>query len=217
MAKKIKQYKEVELIKLFDLKRLVGNHSHPLFQEWLTCETALNANEQYLFDIILTNAQQHIDGWHEEDLKMQFIAFVLQLAYLRSDEKQYQPYFERVVEATIGEHFLKVKTDFMIAKGILDTPEVPYFHFQEWKKHRDPNGDTVAQLLEALLCAQHINNNGKPLYGCTITGKFWEFFLLTEKTYCISMSYDCTKQDDLLQIIAILRKFKDILETRLLD
>jgi hypothetical protein len=188
-----------------------------LLQEWLNCETELNPNEQYLFDIVLANAQQHIDGWHEEDLKMQFIAFVLQLAYLRSDEKHYQPYFERVVEATIGEHFLKVKTDFMVAKGILDTPEVPYFHFQEWKKHRDPNGDPVAQLLEALLCAQHINNNGKPLYGCTITGKFWEFFLLIEKTYCISESYDCTKQGDLLQIIAILRKFKEILETRLLD
>jgi hypothetical protein len=74
----------------------------------------------------------------------------------------------------------------MVAKGILDTPEVPYFHFQEWKRHRDPNGDPVAQLLEALLCAQYINNNGKPLYGCTISGKYWEFFVLTEKTYCIS-------------------------------
>ena len=46
MAKKIKQYKDVELIKLFDLKRLVGNQAHPLLEEWLTCETTLNANEQ---------------------------------------------------------------------------------------------------------------------------------------------------------------------------
>ncbi len=217
MAKKIKQYKEVELIKLFDLKRLVGNQAHPLLDEWLTCETTLNSNEQYLFDIILTDAKEKIDGWHEEDLKMRFIAFILQIANLSNDEKQYQLYFERVVEATIGEHFLKVKTDFMVAKGILDTPEVPYFHFQEWKRHRDPNGDPVAQLLEALLCAQHINNNGKPLYGCTISGKYWEFFVLTEKTYCISDGYDSTKPHELLQIIAILRKFKEILETRLLD
>jgi hypothetical protein len=217
MARKIKQYKEVELIKLFDLKRLVGNQAHPLLDEWLTCETMLNSNEQYLFDIILTDAKEKIDGWHEEDLKMRFIAFILQIANLSNDEKQYQPYFERVVEATIGEHFLKVKTDFMVAKGILDTPEVPYFHFQEWKRHRDPNGDPVAQLLEALLCAQHINNNGKPLYGCTISGKYWEFFVLTEKTYCISDGYDSTKPHELLQIIAILRKFKEILETKLLD
>jgi hypothetical protein len=48
-------------------------------------------------------------------------------------------------------------------------------------------------------------------------GKLWNFMVLEEKNYCISESYDCTKQDDLLQIIAILRKFKEILETRLLD
>jgi hypothetical protein len=81
-GKKIKPYKEVELIKLFDLKRLVGNHSHPLLHDWLTCETTLNANEQYLFDRILTDAKEKIDGWHEEDLKMRFIAFILQIANL---------------------------------------------------------------------------------------------------------------------------------------
>jgi hypothetical protein len=217
MAKKIKQYSEAELIRLFDLQRLVGNQSHPLLAEWLNCTTVLNPNEQYLFDIILNDAKEKIEGWQEEDLKMQFIAFVLRIADLSSNEKHYQPYFERTVSAMVGEHFLKVKTDFMIAKGILNMPEVPYFHFQEWKKHRDPSGDPVAQLLEALLCAQEINKNGKPLYGCTISGKYWEFFVLIEKTYAISKSYDCTEQDDLLQIIAILRKFKEILETQLLD
>ncbi len=217
MARKIKQYSAAELINLFDLQRLIGNHSHPLLQGWLQCETTLNANEQYIFDMILAEAQEKIEGWHEEDLKMQFIAFVLKLANLSNPKKKYQPYFERVIEATIGEHYLKVKTDFMVAKGILDKPETPYFHFQEWKRHRDPNGDPVAQLLEALLCAQHINNNGKPLYGCMISGKYWEFFILIEKTYAVSKSYDCTEEDKLLKIIAILRHFKVILETKLLD
>jgi hypothetical protein len=217
MAKKIKHYSVAELINLFELKRLIGNDSHPLLQEWLSCKTTLNANEQYLFDMILEEAQEKIEGWHEEDLKMQFIAFILKLANLSNSQKKYQPYFERVVEATVGEYYLKVKTDFMVAKGILDKPETPYFHFQEWKRHRDPNGDPVAQLLEALLCAQTINNNGKPLYGCTISGKYWEFFVLTEKTYCVSDSYDSTKSHELLQIIAILRHFKEILESKLLD
>jgi hypothetical protein len=40
---------------------------------------------------------------------------------------------------------------------------------------------------------------------------------MEQRTYCISKSYDCTEADDLMQIIAILRKFKEILETRLLD
>ena len=104
----------------------------------------------------------------------------------------------------------------MLAKGILDMPTAPYFHFQEWKKQKDPTGDPVPQLIEAFLIAQEVNKNDKPLYGCTITGKFWDFFIMEHKTYCISKSYDCTDPQDLLQIIAILRKFVEILETRLL-
>jgi hypothetical protein len=39
---------------------------------------------------------------------------------------------------------------------------------------------------------------------------------MEEKTYCVSKSFDCSDDEDLLKIIAILRKFKMILETRLL-
>jgi hypothetical protein len=69
--------------------------------------------------------------------------------------------------------------------------------------------------LEAFLCAQTMNQTAKPLYGCTITGKYWEFMVFNEKTYTLSESYDCTKKADLMRIIAILRKFKYILETEL--
>jgi hypothetical protein len=34
MARKIKQYSEANLIKLFDLESLIGNNVHPLMQEW---------------------------------------------------------------------------------------------------------------------------------------------------------------------------------------
>lgn len=60
------------------------------------------------------------------------------------------------------------------------------------------------------------NKNGKPMYGCTVTGQIWEFVIMENRTYSISQYYDGTKNDDLMQIIAMLRKFKEILETRLL-
>jgi hypothetical protein len=63
----------------------------------------------------------------------------------------------------------------------------------------------------------HENNNGKPMYGCTVTGAYWEFFVMEGKTYCISNSYDCRNKEHLLKIIGILRKYKEILETRILD
>jgi hypothetical protein len=215
MAKKIKVYGEAELIKMFGLTRLGGNAAHPLMQEWTTAQATLHAGEQYLYDYITDNLINKIVGWNEEMLKMNFIAQVLILGHL-SETKDYKTYYESIIEATVDNNFLKVKADMMIAKGILERAEIPYFYFQEYKKTKDPQGDVTAQLLEAFLIAQEKNKNGKPMYGCTVSGKYWEFMTMEHRTYCVSETYDCTKNVDLMQIIAILRKFKEILNTRLL-
>jgi hypothetical protein len=213
---KAKKYSEADLILLYNLKRQVGNKKSPLLIAWLDCkEVNLNIAEQYIFDSILQEAQEKIDGWHEEDLKMKFISFVLRLGHL-VDNLHFNTYFERTVAATVEKHFLKTKTDFMVAKGVLDQPQNPYFHFQEWKKHRDPTSDPLGQLLVAFLIAQKINQNKNPLYGCIVTGKFWEFIIMSGKNYFISESYDCTKKDNLMQIIAVLQQFNDILKNTLL-
>jgi hypothetical protein len=71
-------------------------------------------------------------------------------------------------------------------------------------------------LVEAFLIAQELNKNNKPIYGCTVTGKLWDFFIMEGKTYCVSKSYDCTEREDLMKIIAMLRMFRTILEKDLL-
>lgn len=213
MTKRIKKYSEAQLIDTFKLTRLVGNQSSVLLQNWLNAQTSLNAGEQYLFDLIFADACQNIDGWHEEDLKMKFICFVLRLGHL-VDNDVFHTYFERTIESTVEGHFLKVKTDFMLAKGILDMPQIPYFHFQEYKRQTDPNGDPVAQVLEAMLIAQEINQNKKPIYGAYVMGKFWNFITLENKSYSISKTFDCTEHDDLLKIIAVLRKFNQLIMSK---
>ncbi|MCU0392973.1 MAG: hypothetical protein MUE81_17830 [Thermoflexibacter sp.] len=218
---KEKQYSEAELIEMFGLTRLVGSEMIPSLAEWTNATTTLSPAEQQLFDDIRQDAVQNIAGWQEEDLKMMFISFVLRLGHLRN-QPNYHTYFEKTISATVEGIFLKTKTDFMIAKGILDKPKIPYFHFQEWKPLKNPKGDSMAQLLEAFLIAQETNRaanlrTDKPLYGCEVVGKQWTFAIMEGKTYCLSKSYDCTEKDDLLQIIAILRKFKEILETKLLS
>jgi hypothetical protein len=210
MAKRIKQYSEAELIDTFKLIRLVSHQCSTQMQTWLDCETTLNDGEQYLFDLIFNDACQNIGGWHEEDLKMKFICFVLRLGNL-VDNQHFHTYFERTIETTVEGHFLKVKTSFMLAKGILDMPQVPYFHFQEYKRQTDPNGDPIAQVLEAMLIAQEINQNKQPIYGAYVIGKFWNFIVLENKTYSLSKTFDCTEHDDLLKIIAVLRKFNQLI------
>lgn len=218
MAKqnKEKQYKEAELVILFHLHRFNGNDSSPLLYEWVQAETELSDTDKALFDLIQKDAFQNIAGWQEEDLKMKFISYVLLLGQLINHDK-YSTYFEKTISAKVEDYFLKTKTDFMIAKGVLDIPQVPYFHFQEYKPQINPSGEPMAQLIEAFLIAQSTNQNGKPLYGCEIIGKQWNFVVMEGKSYYISKSYDCTEREDLLKIIAMLRKFKEILETRLLD
>jgi hypothetical protein len=55
------------------------------------------------------------------------------------------------------------------------------------------------------------------VHGIEITGAHWRFVVMDGKNYCISKAYDAVDRSDLLTIIAILRKFRHILETRLMN
>ena len=131
-------------------------------------------------------------------------------------------FFDKKLEANVENYQLSVKADFVVAKGFLDFMQRPFFHFQagdesQYKPDRNPTGDSMAQLLEAFLIGQTQNDDNKPLYGCEVNGAMWKFVTMEGKNYCVSKSYDSIDKNDLLQIIGILRKFREILETRLLD
>jgi hypothetical protein len=211
-----KQYKEGELILLFKLKRIV-EYQTPLMQEWLAVENPIfDIFEQHSFDKKLEEVKTKIAGWSEEDLKVKFISDVLELGHLE-DGNGIVTFFDKMIAATVEGTKLKVKADFMMAKGLLNVLQNPYFHFQEYKPQINPKGEPIAQILEAFLIAQVKNQDNKmPLYGVETIGKQWSFVIMEGKEYCVSKPYICTEKDDLLQIIAILRKFRWILETRLM-
>ncbi len=211
---KIRIWSEAELIDTFGLQKI--KRPTPLMQEWLNAQTIFNEAEKTLIQQLCNEALENIEAWAEEDLKMNFIAFVIRLAGLKATQT-IRTFYDKTIFATVEGIFLKTTTDFMIAKGILDLAKNPYFHFQEYKREKDPHGDPMAQLVEAFLIAQEINKNGKPLYGCCVVGRFWYFVVMEEKNYCVSMVYDCTDEKSLQQIIAILRKFEEVLLTRLID
>ena len=211
-----KSWKEAELIKAFGLTRIV-THQTALMQEWFDVQVPeFNSAEQYNFDRLFSKVEQSITGWNEEDLKIKFIGPVLELGNI-NDDGEVIGYFDKTISATVDGIKLVVKSDFMLAKGLLDVFETPYFHFQEYKPYKNPSGDSMAQLLEAFLIAQEKNKNGKPLYGVDIMGKNWQFVTMENRAYCVSKSLDVTERSELLTIISILRKFRHILVTKLLD
>lgn len=134
-------------------------------QEWTAISVpTLTQFEQGMFDLILSDAETGIEGWNEEELKFKFISFLMRLGHL-GDNGKYKTYCEREILATVEDKYLYLKSAFMIAKDILDSPEKPYFYMQEYKKMKDPSGDPVSRLLEGFLIAQYENGDSKPMYG----------------------------------------------------
>jgi hypothetical protein len=210
-----KTWREGELIDAFKLTRTVMQQT-PLMQDWLDVQTPeFNVGEQYAFDKAYLKAVKSIRGWSEEDLKIKFIGPILELGYITDDDIAIS-YFDKIISATVDGIRLVVKSDFMLAEGILDVVKTPYFHFQEYKPYKNPSGDSMAQLLEAFLIAQEKNKNGKPMYGVDIIGENWRFVTMEGREYCISKPFSAVDKVDLFAIISILRKFKFILETRLI-
>ena len=213
MAKK-KEWLVGELILTFGLSK-IDTKLTPLMQDWLQVESPVfGVGEQYIFEHLMQKVNK-IATWSEEDLKMKFISPVLELGNVL-EGKHFASFFEKRLAANVDGHALSVKADFVIAKGLLDYMERPFFHFQVYKPNKNPTGDSMAQILEAFLIAKEKNKDDKPLYGCEVNGASWKFITMENKTYCVSKTYDSAKEEDLRNIIAILRKFKEILETKLL-
>jgi hypothetical protein len=210
-----KTWREAELVIKFRLNPIKTEFT-PLLEEWLDVPLpALNEIEQYLFEKYLRLAKQDLNGWNEEELKMKFITHIISLGLLESGNG-ITTCFDRGLSAIIEGVPLSVKTDFMVASGYQNVIQQPFFHFQEYKPSLNPTGEPMAQLLEAFMIAQTLNKKNIPLYGAEIVGENWKFVVMEGKDYCVSTAYNCLKRNELLEIIAILRKFKEILETRLL-
>jgi hypothetical protein len=216
MAKKKKEWSEAELIQGFSLQRIGENFQ--LLDSWLSADTQLAENEQVVLERLRKLAIKKADFWNEESLKMNFIAPLFENFIQFNDEQdRYESFYNETISATVEGIYLQTECDFMLAKGVGDIVKTPYFHFQEYKRSRKSPPEPMAQLITAFLIAQEKNKNGKPLYGLIIAGRSWQFVVMEGKKYAVSTFYDVALKEDLLQIIAILRKFKVILETTLLD
>jgi hypothetical protein len=214
MAKK-KEWREGEMILTFGLTKIGFPDTTPLMEEWLDVrepnfDNRENANFEYL-----TQKINKVQTWSEDNLKMKFISPILELGSVM-EESKFVSFFDKKLRAKVDGNNLSVMTDFVIGEGILNYMVRPYFHFQLYKPNKEPTANSMAQLLEAFLIGQANKNDGKPLYGCEVVGANWLFVIMENQSYCVSKNYVSTRKGDLLKIISILRKFREILETKLL-
>lgn len=183
---------------------------------WLNATAMLLANELETIETLRQKLIKSGGSWNEEELKIQFIGVLLFIADIDEDKK-IKTFFERPLSAIVRSIHLSVIADCVIAspKGLGGSPRSPYFFLQEYKKSKGDKIDPEGQMLTAMIIAQEINQDQQPLYGCWIVGSNWHFTVLNGTDYCVSRQFDATQEQDLLQIVFILRKLKELILARI--
>ena len=210
-----KKQKSLELLEpvladTFGLNRVF--EPTPLLDEWLLTTGELNDMDMALLLESQTKLIENADSWNEEELKMQYISFIIFLARF---SKPIRTYYDREISASLQGIFLSCKSDMMLSKGIGELIKTPYFFLHEYKREKKYSGDPIGQMLGGMLIGQAKNNNGKPMYGCYVQGRYWYFSVLEGTQYVISNSFNSSEIEDAKQIIFILRKLKQIILERL--
>jgi hypothetical protein len=127
-------------------------------------------------------------------------------------QSSYRPFLERElsVEYAEGKRLWGI-VDFLVASG-RQAPKQPFFFLHEYKKELDSSNDPLGQLLAEMVAAQTANARTQPVYGAYIIGRHWYFVLLDGKVYAESLAYDATKEAEIMQITAVLRRTKEIID-----
>jgi hypothetical protein len=208
MKKKKLFYNIDDIIGAFDLR--IGKDCKHL-REWLATEYVLTDFEQQQLNELYDEIGDLVDYMNEEELKIRFVGSLFRIARVDVKDKL-RLFFERPLSATINNYQLSVICDCMIAtpKGY-NTPQNPYFFLQEFKKKRGEKNDPEGQMLAAMLIAQQINNDQKAIYGGYLFGSSWRFTTLFETEYCQSHNFDTTRKEDVVKIIFLLKKIKELL------
>jgi hypothetical protein len=203
----MKPFSKWTIAEVEDTFNLVIRKQHKRLTQWLNETTKLTPTEESLLHELRDKLQDQVWDWNEWELKGKFI-FPLLLA-VNFDEEQYRAFIERDISVDIDGDSLSGTVDFIVASG-KRYPKKPYFFIHEFKKEHDSSGDPLGQLLIAMVAAQKLNNDSKPIYGCYVMGRFWFFVILEELEYSTSLAFDATK-DEIKAIFGILKNTKGLI------
>ena len=207
-------YDTDEVLAVFQLKRKQGSQK---LSVWL--QNSIPISEKWAE--IIEDSRQELktrgNSWNEEKLKMNFLSILFKCADIYKEDV-YSIFYETPLSKELKGYSLSVVCDSLVAKpkGV-DSPDIPYFFFQEFKQQKGKYADAEGQMLQAMLIAQAKNGNGKPLYGCYIQGKNWTFAILDGAEYSVSDEYDATEAKELETILSALVRLKTIIEEELAD
>ncbi len=179
-----------------------------IFEEWFNFNYSLSIDEENFLIELIDKHRDILSSYIEEELKMEFIAFLLGKIRFRTKNKR--GFYDRPLKAVINNVPFNGKTDFMVASGIHE-PQKPYFFIQEFKQTKH-SVDAHHQLLAEMLVALALNKTNL-IRGAFIVGRNWNFMILEKIAensyqYFISKSLDSLDFDGLKQIYICLQAVK---------
>lgn len=201
-----KSFRECTLQYLDEAFQLEEVQMLPALAEWLAMSVEISDHERQQLIHLKKVLAFNVHDWNEHELDSRFIGPMFTLIDYSSTH--YNHFAQRDLEGTVEGVRLFGKPDGVIASGRRE-PKKPFFAFQEYKKHLDPNGDPAGQALAAMLVGQSMDEAPKPLYGCYVIGNAWWFMALEGKTYAISQDYSAIT-DEIFDICRILKALKQI-------
>lgn len=192
---------QTEVEDYFDLQLSMKNET---LHQWLSAQHPIAKVELSLLKKLREKASVYIDVWNETDLVAHFISSIFNL--IDFNQFYYSSFYERPVLIEVKNLKITGKVDLLIAKG-RGIPKQPYFFLQEFKPEKG-TGDAIAQVLLAMLFAQHKNAEKQVVLGGYVNGRNWHFIVLKGSTYSISDALVCTKIEDLKQIFCVLKELR---------
>lgn len=192
---------------------LKTNTKSVLLQAWITCKYELSEANRALLGELSELFLLEGDAWNEEELKINFIALLINLVKPNVAGKM-KSFFERNINVETEKYEISVDVDMIFAKPMgKNTPTVPYFFLQELKKGKKSTNDPEAQMLAAMLTAQIKHQDlypaNKAVYGGYVVGRHWYFAVLEGKQYNLSRAFDITNMLDIEQVTFNLMKIKE--------
>ncbi len=136
----------------------------------MSAQSELTSFEKELSGKARAELEIRWDEWNEEELKMNFIGLILFTAHV-DVPKKIRTFYERKLAGKVNDILISVTIDCMIASPMNSGRlKSPYFFLQEFKRSLDDNHErNVAppqgQMLAAMILAQELNQDHKPLYG----------------------------------------------------
>lgn len=189
---------------------IVRNYDMALLNEWQTAEATFLPEEMKMMEKIRIRSFLKADEWNKDELKMQFIAILLEIVDY-SSSTLYSAFSQRPLEATIQGIKVNGIVEYMLAQG-KQIPKQPFFFFHEYKQETKRRSDPKGQLLISMLAAQTTNESKFPMYGCYVVGRFWFFVILDGKEYAVTNAFNSSEKEDIIKIASMLRAVKSYIE-----